>query len=162
MDDSNDISRLFKDLYRYAARMLGRTDLAEEVAQEALTRLAGGGRVLEGEAARRWLFVVARNLCLSQLRHQTRHPEVPLDEGAAFAAADPDPAAAALAGERRRLVAEAVAALPPAMREVIILREYEEMDYAQIAEVIGCQIGTVKSRLARAREELRQRLAVFR
>lgn len=158
MTHSTEIAEHFKALHRFAARMLGRADLAEEVAQEALLRLAGSGLALQGESARRWLFVVARNLCLSHLRHASRFPEVPLNDFDK-ASAGPNPAQAALLEERRRLVAEAVAALPPPMREVIVLREFEELDYAQIAEATGCNLGTVKSRLARAREELRKRLA---
>lgn len=159
MEPWRDWALHFKDLYRFAYRLLGRAELAEEVAQEALARLAGGRCVLEGEAARRWLFVVTRNLCLSHLRLSARHPEISLENAAEAHSGDPSPAEAAIAGERARLVAEAVAALPDAMREVIVLREYEAMDYAQIAEVIGCPLGTVKTRLSRAREELRKRLA---
>jgi RNA polymerase sigma-70 factor (ECF subfamily) len=64
-----------------------------------------------------------------------------------------------LAAERSRLVRRAVAALPPHLREGVSLREYEELDNARLAEITGTAPGTIKSRLARAREQLRRELA---
>ena len=63
-----------------------------------------------------------------------------------------------MVGERARLVQRVVTELPFASREILVLREFEGMSYAEIAEVLGCPIGTVKSRLVRAREDLRKRL----
>ena len=74
------------------------------------------------------------------------------------ASSKPGPRETALAEERARLVREAVGQLPPPLREVIVLREYEEMPYDEIAEVTGCSVGTVRSRLFRARESLRKKL----
>lgn len=159
MDSWANFHRHYQDVFRFAYRMLGRSESAEDVAQEALLRMARNrSKQLEGESARRWLFVVARNLCLSHLRHSTRHPEVPLDAVRETQSPTPNPADAAVANERSTLIKNAVTQLPPAMREVVTLREYEDMNYAQIAEIVGCSLGTVKSRLARAREELRRRL----
>ena len=66
----------------------------------------------------------------------------------------PDPEQSALAGDRRRQVAAALAALPEEMREILVLREIEDLPYKQIAAVLDLPIGTVMSRLARAREKL--------
>ena len=66
----------------------------------------------------------------------------------------PDPEQSALAGDRRRQVAAALAALPAEMREILVLREIEDLPYKQIAAVLDLPIGTVMSRLARARERL--------
>lgn len=151
--------RHYPDVYRFACRMLGNCDAAEDVAQEAMLRMARNcSKRLEGESARRWIFVVARNLCVSRLRRAARHPEVPLEACPEARSKGPNPAESAAASERSRLIRDAIAQLPVAMREVVVLREYEDMDYAQIAEIIGCSLGTVKSRLARAREKLRRRL----
>ena len=70
------------------------------------------------------------------------------------AAEGPDPEQSALAGDRRRQVAAALAALPAESREVLVLREIEDLSYKQIAAVLDLPIGTVMSRLARAREKL--------
>jgi RNA polymerase sigma-70 factor (ECF subfamily) len=147
-------------LYRYAWRLLGgNADEAADMVQEACLRLVRGARPLpEPGAIRRWLFVVVRNLCLSQLRRGARRREQSLEEVAEPRAQGPDPACACAAGERGRLVAEAVARLPLELREVLILREYEAMNYEAIAAMMEIPLGTVRSRLARAREALRQSL----
>ena len=159
MDFWTDFAQHYTDLYRFAYRLLGRSTAAEDVVQETFLRAARNhAKLLEGEPARRWLFVVARNLCVSHMRHAARHPEVPLDAGPETRSQWPNPAEAVDASERAGFVKDAVAQLPPAMREVVVLREYEGMDYAQIADIVGCSLGTVKSRLARARAQLRERL----
>jgi len=156
MDFWTDFSQHYSDLYRFAYRLLGRSAAAEDVVQETFLRTARNhAKQLEGEPARRWLFVVARNLCVSHMRRVVRHREVPLDAGPETRSQRPNPREAVAAGERAEFVENAVAQLPPAMREVVVLREYEGMDYAQIADIVGCSLGMVKSRLARAREQLR-------
>jgi RNA polymerase sigma-70 factor (ECF subfamily) len=147
-------------LHRYAWRLLGGdAERAADVVQEACLRLVRGARPLQGPGARRrWLFVVVRNLCLSQLRHGARWRMQSIEDVAEPHAQGPDPARACAAGERSRQVAEAVARLPLELREVLILREYEEMNYEAIAEIVGIPLGTVRSRLARAREALRRSL----
>lgn len=157
LDFQRCFSQHYSGLFRFAFRMLGSRESAEDVAQEAFLRLARGGEPhLEGEGARRWLFVVARNLCLSRLRRRGR--EVSLEVFPEQASSRPGPADAALAEERRGLVREAVARLAPPLREILVLREYEEMSYAEIADVTGCSLGTVRSRLSRARRKLRESL----
>ena len=127
--------------------------------QEACLRLVRGARPLEAPGAiRRWLFVVVRNLCLSQLRRGARRRMQSLEEVAEPHAQGPDPASAFAAGERSRQIAEAVARLPLELREVLILREYEAMNYEAIAAIVEIPLGTVRSRLARARETLRRSL----
>ena len=159
MDSTEIINRHYEALYRFARRMVGNSETAEDVVQEAFLRMARNGpQALEGESARRWLFVVARNLCLSHFRRSVAHPEEPLDACPEVPAPGPNPSETAQTAERSRWIADAVAQLPPPMREVVILREYEGMNYAQIAEIAGCSLGTVRSRLARAREELGKRL----
>ena len=159
MDFWTDFFQHYTDVYRFAYRLLGRSVAAEDIVQETFLRAARNhAKHLEGEPARRWLFVVARNLCVSHLRHAARHPEVPLDAGPETRSQRPNPAEIVDASERAGFVKDAVAQLSPAMREVVVLREYEGMDYAQIADIVGCSLGTVKSRLARARGQLRVRL----
>jgi len=156
VDFWTDFSQHYTDLYRFAYRLLGRSAAAEDIVQETFLRAARNhAKQLEGEPARQWLFVVAHNLCVSHIRHSARHQEVSLDAVPETRSRGPNPAEAVDASERAGFVEDAVAQLSPAMREVVVLREYEGMDYVQIADIVGCSLGTVKSRLARAREQLR-------
>jgi RNA polymerase sigma-70 factor (ECF subfamily) len=82
----------------------------------------------------------------------------PLEEVEDWPADGPDPEQSALAVDRRRQVAAALAALPVEAREILVLREIEDLSYKQIAAVIDAPIGTVMSRLARARERLAAKL----
>ena len=154
-----NLDQRYRELYRFAFRLLGRHEVAEDVVQEAFLRLARDGPDgLEGESVRRWLYVTTRNLCVSHFRTSARHPEVTVDTFTTSCAPGPNPAETAAAGERSTLVKAAIEHLPLAMREALVLREYEGMNYAQIADITGCSLGTVKSRLARAREQLRKQL----
>ena len=152
----DNLDKHYGDVYRFAYRMVGESSIAEDIVQESFLRMARNqAKNLEGESARKWLFVVARNLCVSHLRRSVRHRKVSIDVCPHIRSAEPDPGQSMCANDRSRLVAEAVSELPSDMREVVILREYEGMDYAQVAEVVGCAVGTVRSRLARARDRLR-------
>ncbi|MBN2312017.1 MAG: RNA polymerase sigma factor [Candidatus Hydrogenedentes bacterium] len=152
----------YPDIYVFARRMVGNADSALDVTQEAFLRLARDGVATKGaEQARRWLFVVARNLCFGRLRRQARRRSAGSEPLETLASPHAGPAESGHAEERRQWVMRAVESLPPHMREVVILREYEGLSYAEIAGVAGCSEGTVKSRLARAREALRERLAPF-
>ncbi len=159
----NAFARNRADLYRFAYRMLHTPESAEECTQEAFLRLAQSADFAESssghETVRRWLFVVVRNLCISRLRRETRgHAALSSIADAAYDGPEM-PSEVGQSTERREWVARAVRALPPGQREVVVLREYQGMSYAEIAAIIGCTEGTVKSRLARGRETLRRRLA---
>jgi RNA polymerase sigma-70 factor (ECF subfamily) len=152
----------YANLYRFAWRMLGCCDRAQDAAQEAFLRLARRGcDDWDALDTRRWLFVVVRNLCLTELRSRLRHPEMPLDDVEAWHAGGDNPAETALENERADQVRNAVFNLPPLLRETLILREYEGLSYADIAAITDAEPGTVKSRLARAREALRVQLTPF-
>ncbi|HNY28783.1 MAG TPA: RNA polymerase sigma factor [Candidatus Sumerlaeota bacterium] len=162
MDIGDCFDQNYASLYRFAWRMLGCSDRAQDAAQEAFLRLARRG--CDGWDAldlRRWLFVVVRNLCLTELRARLRHPEMPLDDVEAWQAGTGDPAQSALENERADQVRNAISQLPPLLRETLILREYEGLSYADIAAITDTEPGTVKSRLARAREALRIQLTPF-
>ena len=162
MDIWKNFNHHYSDLYRFTRRMLCNHEGAEDVTQETMLRFARdkAGK-LKGESARKWLFAVARNLCISQLRHKANHGEIRLDEHVETRSSNPNPSEKALSNERTRLIEKAVGKLPEDMREVIILREYEGMNYKEISGIIGCPVGTVRSRLARARMELHKQLAPF-
>ena len=134
--------------------------LAQDLAQEAMLRALRYFHAFRGEEARPWLLRIVRNTWID-LRGK-RGNDQPLEAADAMAADGPDPEQGALAGDRRRQIASALAALPAEMREILVLREIQDLPYKQIAAVLDLPIGTVMSRLARARErmaaELRGRL----
>lgn len=135
------------------ARWLTRDPVAaQDVAQEAMLRALRYFHAFRGEEARPWLLRIVRNTW-SDFRAR-RAGEQPLEVVENRADEAPDPEQNALAGDRRRHVAAALAALPGEAREILVLREIEELSYKEIAAVLDLPIGTVMSRLARAREKL--------
>lgn len=139
--------------YGYA-RWLTRDPVeAQDVAQEAMLRALRYFHAFRGEEARPWLLRIVRNTWID-LRKRNGAETLPLEVVDTHAAEGPDPEQSALAGDRRRQVAAALAALPAEAREVLVLREIEDLSYKHIAAVLDLPIGTIMSRIARAREKL--------
>jgi RNA polymerase sigma factor (sigma-70 family) len=134
---------------------------AEDVVQEAYLRAYQFCGNFRGADARAWLLAIVRNTCYTWLgRNRAREPATTFDEEKHSGAGPADdPEALLLRGEDKRLLWEALEELAPEFREVIVLRELEGLSYKEIAGVTGIPLGTVMSRLARARERLQQRLA---
>ena len=153
-------NRFYGTLYRFVYRMMQHHQTAEDLTQEAFLRLSANDRCLDDGATRRWLFTVARNLCMGQFRRSAVRMRLDphVAKQAREAVSPSQRAAAAELGER---VALLVGELEPEFREVLVLRAYEGLSYAEIAAILGCAEGTVKSRLARARERLRAGLNAY-
>ena len=141
------------------ARWLTRNDHdAEDVVQEAYLRAHqyfGGFHGTDGKA---WVLAIVRNSCYTWLQRNRPHEgTIAFDEehhsGTSTAA---NPEAPVLESEDRHVVRQALEELPPPLREVIVLRELERLSYKEIASVAGVPLGTVMSRLARARERLQE------
>ncbi len=146
------------------ARWLTRNDHdAEDVVQDAMLRAYRHFEGLRGEA-RPWLLAIVRNACFSWMQ-RNRPAELatgPDGEAAEAAIAPADGPEALLARELdRRMLNEAIAALPLQFREVLILRELEDLSYREIARIANVPIGTVMSRLARARRLLAESVRVI-
>ena len=152
--------------YNLARWLLRDDSSAEDVVQEASLRALRYFNALRGDDARAWFLGIVRNACFDHLgRGSHAHELTGIEDGeleelqlaAGQVAADP---ALLLDRERERAgVNAALRALPPPLREVIVLRELEGLDYAEIAQVTGIPMGTVMSRLSRARARLRATLA---
>jgi len=141
------------------ARWLARNDQdAEEVVQEAYLRAFEAYESFRGQAAKAWLLAIVRNTSFSRLRRaMTAGEAAEFDEEIhSPPAAASDPESLALAEANSRLLTAALGALPEEYREAFVMRELEEMSYKEIAAVTKVPIGTVMSRLARARERLRE------
>ena len=152
--------------FNLARWLLRDSPAAEDAVQEASMRAFRYIDSLRSEDARPWLLGIVRNTCFTMLERQRNGPDMVEFDDAAFEAAlgaaeqsTSDPAALLLRQRTRVHVDAAIRALSPPLREVIVLREFEDMDYAQIARVIGVPIGTVMSRLSRARDRLRSALS---
>ncbi|MFO1081370.1 MAG: sigma-70 family RNA polymerase sigma factor [Reyranellaceae bacterium] len=144
--------------YGFARWLVRDPVVAQDVAQEAMLRALRYFHAFRGEQAKPWLLRIVRNTWIDQ-RARQRPQDRPLDEAEDRPAEAPDPEQASLAGDRRRQVAAALAALPLEMREVVVLREIDGLAYKEIAAVLDLPIGTVMSRLARARDRLAADLA---
>ena len=134
---------------------------ADDVVQDAMLRAFRSFDGFRGGDVRPWLFAIVRNCARDHGRDTRRRGHVPLPDDDAVPLPDERPGPDALAeqaSERRRLDA-AIAALPEEFREVLILREMEEMRYREIAGIAGVPVGTVMSRLSRARALLKHALA---
>jgi RNA polymerase sigma-70 factor (ECF subfamily) len=149
-------------VFRFACRMLGSAPLAEDVTQEcflAILKRPEGYKPDRGASLRTYLCAIARNLALKQLKR--RGQEITTDdppEGPS-GADETDPLTRVIDDEAAEAVRRAVSALPPLQREVVVLFEYEDMSLAETAAVCDIDVGTVKSRLHRARGRLRRSLA---
>jgi len=137
------------------ARWLSRSPVeADDIVQDAMLRAFRAFDGFRGGDAKAWLLTIVRNCWLTAGKATRRRGHTPLEDQELVAEGDPE-GAAIQEGTRRRLDA-LVAGLPEEFREVLILREMEDMSYREIAEITGNPIGTVMSRLARARALLRE------
>ncbi len=142
--------------YNYARWLSGNGAEAEDVVQEAYLRAFRYFRTFDGRDPRAWLLAIVRNTYHSRRPAMTvqldvTHHDVP--------SPDPTPEATLIQDASHEAVRRAVEALPTDFREAIVLREFEGMSYKEIAAVTGVPIGTVMSRLARARERVSAQLA---
>ena len=139
------------------ARWLIRNDHdAEDLVQDACLRALKSFDGFHGGDPRAWLLTIVRNRCYTWL-HENRREELTTAFDEAIHTAEEhsrNPEALLLESTDARLVKEALEELPPEFREAIVLRELEGMSYKEIAELCGIPVGTVMSRLARARQRL--------
>jgi RNA polymerase sigma-70 factor (ECF subfamily) len=144
-------------------RVLGSSDDARDAAQDAFVQAFQKLKTFRGNSAfYSWLFRIALNAAATQ-RRRTRQKPTSIEsmrETSGQTPADPHPEAApSHSMERAERQKAALAALPAEFRIPLVLKEIDGLKYQEIAEIVGCPIGTVRSRIHRARVELRQRLA---
>jgi len=158
-------------VYGLAYRLLGDPEEARDVAQETFLKAYRHIATFRGECAvKTWLYRMTVNQASNQRRWWRRRRKgetVSLDApvgdssatlGDALAAGDRSPEQQALGRERQRLLMAALESLKHDYRAAVVLRDIEELSYEEIADALGVPVGTVKSRIARGREELRRRL----
>lgn len=144
-------------VYRLALRMCGNTHDAEEAAQEAFVSAWRGLPSFRGESKfSSWLYQLTTNACLDLLRREKRHRgTVPLEEQLELADGG-TPQQAAEEAELRDILQQALQSLSDDHRQIFLLRQMRQLSYDEIGELLGLESGTVKSRLSRAKKQLRQ------
>lgn len=149
------VQPLIPGLRRYARTMLRDASIADDLVQDCLERVVGRWhqRRAEGDVAT-WTYTILHNLAINHLRDAKRRGlHVPLDDSGDTVLSRPPEQENAL---RYRDVVHAMQALPDDQRSILLLVSVEDMSYAEAAKVLDVPIGTVMSRLARARERLRR------
>lgn len=155
--------RRHQGVYRFALHMCGSTALAEDVTQEVFMVLIHHGRTFDSNRGtlNSFLLGIARNHVLRRLQHEKFYVSIEDEAGddeRAVSGADHGPGDDLLRRESIASVRKAVLALPERYREVVVLCDLQELSYAEAAEVLKCAVGTVRSRLHRARTLLIERL----
>ena len=150
-------------LYGFAVVLTRGTSEAEDLVQETYMHAAGHYCQLRPDSnLKGWLFTIMRNVWLQQLRHAHAGPEfVALDGDEAehwLADSTEDPQTLYVRIWEREEIRVALARLPVACREIIVLRDIEGFSYKELAEILECPLGTIMSRLARARAKLKRLL----
>jgi RNA polymerase sigma-70 factor, ECF subfamily len=150
---------LLNDVYTLARYLTRDAIEAEDAAQETFLRALRYFAGFSGDQIKPWLFTILRNVLRS--RDPRRFEPLPQSEGRDAVSVEPlwgeaeaDPEASATRSDEAAHLRELIGCLPTAYRETLLLKEFNGLSYRQIAEVTGVPIGTVMSRLARAREEL--------
>ena len=147
----------YRDRYaRYAARMLGSADEAEDAVQDAFVRAYDQlGQCKEPDKFVGWFFLILRNRCFAERRRN--RTSAPIEAAEAVAAADRTDGGAESA-ERRRALQLALLELTPDQREVFVLKHVEGLSYGEIAERLSTSVPSLKMRMHRAYDKLREQL----
>ena len=169
----NDLVRKYeKQVYNFAYRLTGNYDDANDVAQDAFLRVFNAIGTFRGDASfSTWLFRITTNVFLDERKRAKAHPHTSLDEyleldesSVARQIEDPSPTPEAVLeqSERALLLQQAIGGLPEYQRAMVTLYHGQQKSYEEIAEIMDLPIGTVKSRLNRARLALKEKLAGIR
>jgi len=151
-------------MYAVALRMCGNPEDAQDCLQEAMLRIY---RAISGFKAQSsfstWVYRITMNTCLDELRRRKNRPNTSLDGlyDAGWSPVDPGqtPEKHALAEDMRRQLQAFIRELPEDMRAAIVLRDIEGYSYDEIATMLDANVGTIKSRISRGREKLREKIA---
>lgn len=169
----NDLVRKYeKQVYNFAYRLTGNYDDANDVAQDAFLRVFNAIGSFRGDASfSTWLFRITTNVFLDERKRAKAHPQSSLDEylelgesSVARQIVDPSPTPEVVLeeSERAQILSKAISDLPEYQRAMVTLYHSQQKSYEEIAEIMDLPIGTVKSRLNRARLALKEKLSGLR
>ena len=149
--------RYHRPLFDYFARMTGSRSISEDLVQDVFFRMLKYRGTFRGDSRfKAWMFHIARNARFDYHRKQQPEAPLPADDVNGFQSSSPAPGRRLEHEEQVTLLECAMFKLAAEKREVLVLSRYQEMKYEQIAEVMGCEVGTVKVRVHRAMKELRE------
>ena len=172
LDAFNRLVLAYQDLvYNQAFRMMGDAESADDASQEAFISAYRNIHTYRGGSFRGWLLRIVTNACYDELRRRKRRPTVPLEpvdsnedelESPGWLA-DPgeSPEESAVRSELDKAIRRCLEALPDEFRAMVVLVDLQGFDYYEAAEVVGSPVGTVKSRLSRARVRMKDCLKGF-
>lgn len=172
LDAFNRLILVYQDLaYSVACRMLNDTDLAEDAVQNAFISAYNNLGSFRGGSFKAWVMRMVTNGCYDELRRQKRRPTTPLepfnedeeehDSASWLASSDPSAETTMEQAELEHALQHCLEQLPPEFRAVIVLVDVQGMDYAEVSQSVSSPLGTIKSRLARARLKVRDCLQGF-
>ena len=172
LDSFNTLILHYQDrVYNTALRILGDEDQAADAAQEAFISAFRSISSFRGGSFKAWLMRTVTNACYDELRRQKRRPTTPLEPDTADGEemdsprwlADPNmtPAEKSEADELEHAIQHCLDALPSEFRTVVVMADLQGLDYTEVATAVHVPLGTIKSRLARARLRLRECLRGF-
>jgi RNA polymerase sigma-70 factor (ECF subfamily) len=165
------VRRYADSLLGYLFRMTGNRDQAEDLFQETFKKVHEKAHTFRGPRLKSWLFTIATRVALDSFRRRKRARVLSLDQendcgpndipSLAAATVDPaatDPADDVVREEQVQQVRDAVDALPPRQRATLVLAYYQQLSYPEVAQVLGCSLGTVKTQMSRALARLARQL----
>jgi len=165
------VRRYGDSLLGYLTRMTGSREQAEDLFQETFKRVHEKADTFRGSRIKSWLFAIATNVAIDGSRRRSRLQVVSLNQGldcadgkceelgaVTVARNSCDPSQAVVRAEQKEQVRQALELLPTRQRATIVLAYYQQLSYAEVAKVMGCSIGTVKTQMYRALRALAQRL----
>lgn len=158
-------------VFNTAVRILGDEDMAQDAAQEAFISAFQSIKSFRGGSFKAWILRTVTNACLDELRRQKRRPTTPLEPETSdgeemdspkwLADKNMTPAQQAEADELEHAIQHCLDALPTEFRTAVVLADVQGMDYTEVASATSVPLGTIKSRIARARLRLRECLRSF-
>ena len=165
------VRRYGDNVLGYLTRMTGSREQAEDLFQETFKRVHEKADTLRGDRFKPWLFTIATHVAIDGFRRRRRLQVISLnqkldcadeesEELGAVAVADNsyDPSQEAIMAERKEQVRQAIELLPEKQRATLVLAYFQQLSYTEVAQVMGCSIGTVKTQMYRALKTLSQRL----
>ncbi len=152
----NGLIIAYQDMaYNLAYRILGDPDAAADATQEAFISAFRAVRRFRGGSFKAWLLRIITNVCYDRFRRQKRRPTTPLEALYSIPDRKEDPESFALRQELNRAIQAGIQTLPYDQRVTLVLSDVQGLSYKEIAQITGSSLGTVKSRLSRARAKLR-------
>lgn len=148
-------------MYAVSLRMCGNREDALDCTQEAMLRIYRAMSSFKGQSSfATWVYRITMNTCLDELRRRKVRTSASLDQllDSGWSPSDEEdtPERHSIASEQRRILEQAIAGLPEDMRAAIVLRDVQGFSYEEIAKMLEANVGTIKSRISRGREKLRE------